>query len=247
MPGSAKCSPGVRSSPRSSPTTESPALVSSRAMMLPVQPMPTMTASTAFSFLGAMTVLSRKIGDGLWFDGHLLAAQGFGFRAPGGGQPGITEHAPGDLVAIAAIHWIGEKAFHRRLQQRFEEGLRFEPLELSLSCFHRCQRLRTVGWRKAIKGLPVGFHRPRIRSPDAGREIFARRKRKLVAMLGFARQERSVAIELGPIAPGARKLPVDIGDTAAIGARRGQIVRGNYGVVGCREEGRFIRRQRQER
>ena len=42
---------GERLAPRSKPTTESPALVSSRAMMLPVQPMPTSTASTCFSFL----------------------------------------------------------------------------------------------------------------------------------------------------------------------------------------------------
>src|SRR6266480_4458546 len=51
IPGSAKSAFGVRLAPRSRPTTVSPALVSSRAMMLPVQPMPTSTASTCFSFL----------------------------------------------------------------------------------------------------------------------------------------------------------------------------------------------------
>jgi hypothetical protein len=40
---------GFMSGPRSSPTTCRPAFVSSPAMMLPVQPMPTMTASTSFN------------------------------------------------------------------------------------------------------------------------------------------------------------------------------------------------------
>jgi hypothetical protein len=48
-PGRMKSSRGLRSWPRSSPTTPTPALVSSRAMMPPVHPMPTTTASTSFN------------------------------------------------------------------------------------------------------------------------------------------------------------------------------------------------------
>src|SRR5215470_14341521 len=48
MVGSVKSLPGTRSGPRSSPTTLRPALVSSRARIDPVQPMPTITASTSF-------------------------------------------------------------------------------------------------------------------------------------------------------------------------------------------------------
>src|ERR1700680_2256742 len=93
MPGRAKFSRGDLSMPRSRPTTVRPALVSSRAMMLPDQPMPTMTASTDFIVLAMTKFLSsifrksgnrfsvrkcdnasREIGDGLGRDHDLLAA-----------------------------------------------------------------------------------------------------------------------------------------------------------------------------
>src|SRR6476646_520820 len=102
IPGSVKSCAGERLAPRSRPTTESPALVSSRAMMLPVQPMPTSTASTCFSFL-AMARPSAEIGDGLRFDADLLAPIGLGLGGPGRRQPGIADHLPRDLVAVAAI------------------------------------------------------------------------------------------------------------------------------------------------
>src|SRR4029450_11767326 len=111
MRGSAKCSPGVRSSPRSSPTTVSPALVSSRAMMLPDQPMPTITASTAFIVL-AIAVPPRcsgKIGDRLRLDHDLLAAIFQRLVGIGRRKARIADHPPGDLVAIAAIDRIGEE------------------------------------------------------------------------------------------------------------------------------------------
>lgn len=47
--GRAKSVSGKRILPRSNPTTFNPALVSSRARMLPVQPIPMMTASAALS------------------------------------------------------------------------------------------------------------------------------------------------------------------------------------------------------
>src|SRR5271154_1038284 len=108
MPGSANASAGLRSWPRSSPTTLRPALANSRAMMLPVQPMPTSTASTSFN-LRVMTGPSRKIGDGLRVLLVALAAISLDFFPIGGGQAGIADHAPGRLVAIAAIDRIGEE------------------------------------------------------------------------------------------------------------------------------------------
>ena len=58
--GRVKSSAGMRCAPRSSATTLSPALVSSRAMMLPVQPTPTRTASTAFIVLAMIRPLQLK-------------------------------------------------------------------------------------------------------------------------------------------------------------------------------------------
>src|SRR5262249_19395088 len=72
--GIAKFTRCVRSSPRSKPTTVSPALVSSRARMLPVQPMPTMTASTSFNRVAISLLPSREIRDRLRLDDVALVA-----------------------------------------------------------------------------------------------------------------------------------------------------------------------------
>src|SRR5438105_2272763 len=101
-----KSSPGIRSGPRSNPTTFSPALVSSRAMIAPVQPMPTITAST--SFKRVVIAASRKIGDRLRRGRVTLAPVFIDQVRIGGRQAGEAEHLPGDLVAIAAIEGIGE-------------------------------------------------------------------------------------------------------------------------------------------
>src|SRR5438105_3038117 len=120
MRGSAKCSPGVRSSPRSSPSTCSPALVSSRAMMLPVQPMPTMTASTSFNRV-AMAASSRKVRNGLR---RLLVGLVAVLRdvvAVGRGQAREADHLPRDLVAVAPMNRVGEEALHVDGEQRLEQ------------------------------------------------------------------------------------------------------------------------------
>src|ERR1700730_1970768 len=120
--GRAKSSRGDLSTPRSRPTTVRPALVSSRAMMLPDQPMPTMTASTDFIVLAMMWLrVSREVGDGLRLDHALLAGIFKRLAGIGRGQARIADHAPGDFVAIAAVDRIGKESFHGRLQQHLEE------------------------------------------------------------------------------------------------------------------------------
>src|SRR5258707_13403796 len=117
MFGKEKCSRGVRSSPRSSPTTVRPALVSSRAMMLPVQPMPTMTASTSFKRVVMSGSPLRKVRDGLRF--HLITFVAI-FIDQGGidrRQAWVSDHPPARLVASAAVDRIGEEALHCELQQ----------------------------------------------------------------------------------------------------------------------------------
>src|SRR5262249_32606227 len=97
MFGSVKCSPGVRSPPRSSPTTVKRALLSSRAMMLPGHSMPTMTASTSFNRV-AMSAYSRKVGNGLRLDDVALAAILLDQVGVGGRQAREANHLPGGLV-----------------------------------------------------------------------------------------------------------------------------------------------------
>src|SRR5262245_50479053 len=219
MRGSAKCSPGVKSSPRSSPTTVSPALVSSRAMMLPVQPMPTMTASTSFNRV-TMSASSRKVGNRLRLGVVALAAILLDQVGVGRGQAGKAHHPPRHLVAVAAVDRIGKKAFHRDGQERLEELLAVELAEFRLALLERLQGLLALLGRQTIEILGKLLARPRIGGRDPGRKEFARRERQLVAVFGLGFAERSGAIHLGAAAPGAGKLAIDEGRDPALAARR---------------------------
>src|SRR5262245_2496300 len=218
MPGRAKWSRGVRSPPRSRPTTVRPALVSSRAMMLPVQPMPTMTASTSFNRV-AMAASSREVGDRLRVDDVALAAILLDRVGVGCRQTREADHLPGDLVAVAAIDRVGEEALHGDGEQRLEELLAVEIGKLRLAGFQRLERLFATRSVEPVEILAVGLVRPRIGGDDAGGEKLARRQRELVALLRLALQERAAAVHLGAPAPRARELPVDEGGDAAVAAR----------------------------
>src|SRR5579871_6100568 len=180
MRGSAKSSRGDLSTPRSRPTTVRPALVSSRAMMLPDQPMPTMTASTAFIRL-AMAMPSGKIGDRFRLDRDLLAAVFQRLLGIGGGQAGIADHPPRHLAAIAAVDRVGEETLHRGLQHGLEELLAVDLGEIGLAGFHGLERYLAVGRRQAVELIAIGPLRPRVRVLDAGRKELARRERELIA------------------------------------------------------------------
>ncbi len=73
------------------------------------------------------------------------------------------------------------------------------------------------------------------------------RQRQLIAVFGLARDEGARAIHPRAAAPRARELAVDIGDEAAIGARRRERVGGDDRVIDGAQEGLLGRRQRQHR
>src|SRR5262245_51495902 len=200
--GSAKFSRGVRSDPRSSPTTVSPALVSSRAMMLPVQPMPTMTASTSFNRV-AMSPSSRKVGNRLRIGNVALAAILLDQIGVGRRQAGKAHHLPRRFVAVAAVDRIGKKAFHGDGEQCFKERLAVEIRELRLALLERLHGFLAVLWREPVELLAVGLVRPGIGGRDAGGEELAWRQRQLVAVFGPRFAEGTVAVHLGAAAPGA--------------------------------------------
>src|SRR5713101_7240706 len=176
--GSAKCSRGVMSSPRSSPITVSPALVSSRAMMLPVQPMPTMTASTSLNRVAMPASLSREIRDGLRLDDVASVAI---FIDQGGidrRQAGVADHLPRHLVAIAAIDRIGEEPLHGDFDQRLEELLAVEVVEARLARLQFLQRGFALLWRQPVEILAVVFARPCVGGDNPGGEELPRRERQ---------------------------------------------------------------------
>ncbi len=247
MLGSAKCSRGTRSSPRSRPTTVSPALVSSRAMMLPVQPMPTMTASTSFNRVVMPASPSRKIRDGLRLDDVALVAVLIDQCRIDRGEPRIAHHAPGGLVAVAPIDRIGEEAFHGDLQQGLEKRLAVEVVEQSFAGFQLLERGLPFCGQQAVEVLLVGLARPGIGRDHACCEKLTRRQRQLVAVFGLGLAKRALPIELRAAAPRARELAVDERHHAALGPRRREVVGGDHGVGDRGEECRFARGQREQR
>src|SRR5215472_5947559 len=160
-------SAGLRSAPRSSPTTLRPALVSSRERIAPVKPMLTTTASVSFNRF-AIAASSTEVCDRLRVRDIALATEGIDLVGIGGGQAGEAEQLPADLVAIAAIDRIGEEAGHGDPVQLAEEGLAVEILERSLAVLHRLQRGDAIGGREAIELLAIGLARPGIGGNDAG-------------------------------------------------------------------------------
>src|ERR1700731_2808772 len=122
----------MRLAPRSSPTTLRPALVNSRARMLPVQPTPITTASTSLRTVAICRSSLREVRDRARRLVVLLAEVRLDVLLVGGGQARIADHLPRRLVAVAAVDRIGEEAFHGDLQQRIEEHVAGEAGEVSL-------------------------------------------------------------------------------------------------------------------
>src|SRR5579862_5185865 len=173
MLGRVKSSAGMRFGPRSKPTTLSPALVSSRAKMLPVQPTPITTASTSLSVV-TMVISSREIGDRLCRQIDLLAAIFLDRVAIDGGQAGIADHLPARLVAIAAIDRVGEKSLDGDAEQSLEEILGRDAGEFGLAGFHRLQRRFAIAFSQPVERFAVSLLRPVVGGNDAGAEEIAR-------------------------------------------------------------------------
>src|SRR5262249_12068015 len=105
-----------------------PVLVMSRAAMAPVQAMPAMTASTSFNRV-VTSASSRKVGDRFRHSDVALVEMRVDLVGISGRQAREAEHGPGNLVAVAAVHGIGEEALHHDGVQASEEGMRGEILE----------------------------------------------------------------------------------------------------------------------
>src|SRR5258705_8090202 len=148
----------MRSGPRSSPTTVRPALVNSRARIVPVQPMPTMTASTSFKRVAIAP--SRKVGDRLRVDEIALVAILIDAVGVQRRQARIADHLPRRLVAIAPIDRIGKEAFHHQVDERVEELPAVELAELRLAGFERLERVLALLRAEPMEVLAVDLAHP---------------------------------------------------------------------------------------
>src|ERR1700722_8127040 len=100
--------------PRSSATTFRPASVNSLARMPPVQPSPTMTTSTSFSFV-VMTIPLAHVRDADGLVGERLAAILRHVIAMHGDDARKADDGPTGLVAVAAIDRVGIHALDHGL------------------------------------------------------------------------------------------------------------------------------------
>src|ERR1700688_768087 len=113
--------------PRSSATTFNPASVSSLARMPPVQPSPTMTTSTSFSFV-AMARPSAHVRDAERFARERLSAIFLDMVAMHRDDAGKADDRPSRLVAVAAIDRIGIDALDHGLIERGPEHPYRQPV-----------------------------------------------------------------------------------------------------------------------
>src|SRR5579871_1283222 len=121
------------------------------------------TTSTSFSFVTIASLASRKVRNGLRFGyGKALAAIRVDLVGVDGGQTREAQHAPGGLVAIAAMNGIGEEPFHVDREKRSEELFGVQAVEFGRAFFHRGQRFVALLLLQPVEGLAVGFLAPRI-------------------------------------------------------------------------------------
>src|SRR3984957_2115226 len=134
--GYAKSGCVSRSGPRSSATTRRPASVSSFAMMAPVQPMPTMTASTAgLTIAMSSTAFAGQV-DRRQRVGAVADLDPIGVIRAGAG---VADHFPRGHVLVAAMLGVAEVPHTRFGKQLVEELLGRDILQLQLACFGRPQ------------------------------------------------------------------------------------------------------------
>src|SRR5439155_26836014 len=112
--GTAKSFSGLRIAPRSSATTLSPAWVNSFATMPPVQPSPTITASTSFNCVAILLAPSAHVRDADGLGGKGLVAIFLDVLAMHRDRARETDQPPARLVAVAAVDRIREHTFHHR-------------------------------------------------------------------------------------------------------------------------------------
>src|ERR1700678_3128920 len=179
--GYAKSGCVSRSGPRSSATTRRPASVSSFAMMAPVHPIPTMTASTrGFTIAMESASFPGQI-DGRQRIRSIAYFHPVGIVGAGTGEP---DHLPRQHVLVAAILRIAKISHARFREQLIEELLGGDLLERELPCFGRLQQRILLnrfqfGERLAAVVPPA----MRIHRPDSGAQDVLHRKPPLITEL----------------------------------------------------------------
>src|SRR5215470_9840146 len=155
--------------PRSSATTLSPASASSLERIPPVQPRPTTTTSTSLSFVTMVPSRSAHVRYADRVIGKRLVAELHHVLAMHRDRAWEAEHAPGGLVAVAAIDRVAEHAFHYGLVDGAPEHAHRRPvLECDLALRQFDEHLLALGFVDLVEGFAKGLTAMRIRRCDTG-------------------------------------------------------------------------------
>src|SRR5215470_4528817 len=230
MLGTAKSLAGSRMAPRSSATTFKPASASSLPRMPPVQPSPTMTASTSFNFV-AMSSSLAHIRDADRIVGEFLVAVFLHVLAVHRDRAGETDQLPAGLVAVAAVDRVGEHSFHHGLIDRGPEHARRRPaLEGDLAGGEADEHLLLLRLGDPVERLAVALAAMGVGRRDPGTVKLCGRERQLVALARRAELPRPLHVEPFTLAPGAGERAVDVDIDTNIGALGAEFV-GRHHVI----------------
>src|SRR5215813_11944326 len=170
--------------PRSSATTLRPASASSFDRMPPVQPRPTMTTSTSFSFVAMVPSRSTDVRDPDGIVGERLVAILLDMLAVNRDRAREAEHLPARLVAIAAVDRVGEHALHHGLVDRVPEGARRQAvIEGEFAGRERDEDRLALRLVEPVEGLGVSLDAMRVGRRDAGAVELRGRERQLIALV----------------------------------------------------------------
>src|SRR5262249_18394554 len=128
------------------------------ARMPPVQPRPTMTTSTCLSFVTMSALPSAHIGDADWLLREFPPAIFLDVVVVHGERAGEADHPPPRLVTVAAIHRVGEHAFHDGLIDDAPKRAGWRAIvEGQLARRQAEQHLLALRFGKPIERLVVGL------------------------------------------------------------------------------------------
>src|SRR3954469_25312602 len=232
-----------RIAPRSSATTFNPASASSLARMPPVQPSPTMTASTSFNLV-AMSSSSAHVRDADGCGWKFLVAIFLDILPMHRDRAGKTDQPPARLVAVAAIDRVGEHPLHDRLVQRGPEHTGGQSIvEAQLAGGERHEHVLALLVIEPVERFAIRLAAMGIGCFDAGAIELRRRQRQLVALAREAELPWPLHVKTLALTPAAGERAVDKDVDADIGALRSEIVGGHHVVDQRLDERRFLQIQ----
>src|SRR5499433_1727169 len=187
--------------------------------MPPVQPKPTMTASTSFILFAMSSSVSAHVGDAERVGGIFLVAKLLDVLIMHGDHSGEADDLPACLIPVAAVNRVGKHAFHDGLIHRGEEDARRRSVfERNLAGLETQEKLLALALGGLLDTLAESFDAERVGGRNAGAIQFRGCERKLIALARHAKLPRALHVEALPFAPATGKRAIDVGVDTDIGA-----------------------------